>query len=63
MRKAAFAAEVVRLGLPLTINMVVHRANIERVEEMVELALRSAPAASRSPMCNITAGRCRTVRR
>ena len=56
-RKNALAAEVVRLGLPLTINMVVHRANIERIEEMVEQALRSAPAASRSPMCSITAGR------
>jgi len=38
-RKNALAAEVVRLGLPLTINMVVHRANIDRVEEMVEQAL------------------------
>ena len=31
--------DVVKLGLPLTINMVVHRANIGRVESMVELAL------------------------
>jgi pyrroloquinoline quinone biosynthesis protein E len=38
-RKRALAAEVVRLGLPLTVNMVVHRANIGRVEAMVELAL------------------------
>ena len=38
-RKRALAAEVVRLGLPLTVNMVVHRANIERIEPMVELAL------------------------
>ncbi|HYC18326.1 MAG TPA: pyrroloquinoline quinone biosynthesis protein PqqE [Pseudolabrys sp.] len=38
-RKHAIAREVVKLGLPLTINMVVHRANIERVESMVELAL------------------------
>jgi len=38
-RKRAIAAEVVKLGLPLTINMVVHRANIGRVEPMVELAL------------------------
>lgn len=38
-RKRTLAAEVVRLGLPLTINMVVHRANIERIEAMVELAL------------------------
>jgi pyrroloquinoline quinone biosynthesis protein E len=38
-RKRALAAEVVRLGLPLTVNMVVHRANITRIEPMVELAL------------------------
>jgi len=38
-RKRAIAGEVVRLGLPLTINMVVHRANIGRVEPMVDLAL------------------------
>ncbi|HSL79376.1 MAG TPA: pyrroloquinoline quinone biosynthesis protein PqqE, partial [Pseudolabrys sp.] len=38
-RKRAIAWEVVRLGLPLTINMVVHRANIGRIEPMVELAL------------------------
>jgi PqqA peptide cyclase len=38
-RKRKMAAEVVRLGLPLTINAVMHRANIDRVAEMVELAL------------------------
>jgi pyrroloquinoline quinone biosynthesis protein E len=38
-RKRALAAEVVRLGLPLTVNAVMHRANIERVADMVELAL------------------------
>ena len=38
-RKHALAAEVVRLGLPLTVNVVVHRANIDRVEAMVDLAL------------------------
>jgi len=37
-RKRALAAEVVRLGLPLTVNVVVHRANIGRVEAMVDLA-------------------------
>jgi len=39
VRKRALAVEVVKLGLPLTINMVVHRANIARVEQMVALAL------------------------
>ena len=38
-RKRALAGEVVKLGLPLTINMVVHRANIGRIESMVDLAL------------------------
>ena len=38
-RKRAIAGEVARLGLPLTINLVVHRANIGRIEPMVELAL------------------------
>lgn len=38
-RKHAIAKEVVRLGMPLTINMVVHRANIGRIESMVDLAL------------------------
>jgi coenzyme PQQ biosynthesis enzyme PqqE len=38
-RKAALAAEVVRCKLPLTVNAVVHRANIERIADMVELAV------------------------
>lgn len=38
-RKRMLAQETVKLGLPLTVNMVVHRANIERVEDMIELAL------------------------
>jgi len=38
-RKQALAAEVVRHGLPLTVNAVIHRANIDRVSALVELAL------------------------
>src|SRR5262245_32737020 len=38
-RKCALAAEVKRLGLPLTINAVVHRANIARIGEMIDLAI------------------------
>jgi pyrroloquinoline quinone biosynthesis protein E len=38
-RKNALAAEVVKLGLPLTVNIVVHRANISHVEAMVDMAL------------------------
>jgi PqqA peptide cyclase len=38
-RKRALAAEVRRQRLPLTVNAVMHRANIERLEAMVDLAL------------------------
>jgi len=38
-RKRALAADVTRLKIPLTINVVVHRANIDRIAEMVSLAL------------------------
>ena len=38
-QKYAVAAESVRLGLPLTVTVVLHRANIERVGDMVALAL------------------------
>jgi pyrroloquinoline quinone biosynthesis protein E len=38
-RKLALARETVRLGLPLTVNAVIHRRNIDRVGDMVELAL------------------------
>ncbi len=37
-RKLAFARSVVELGLALTINAVIHRANIDRVAAMVEMA-------------------------
>src|SRR5262245_22578553 len=38
-RKRALATEVVRRQLMLTVNAVVHRANIDRIAEMVDLAL------------------------
>jgi pyrroloquinoline quinone biosynthesis protein E len=50
-RKRSAAAEVVRLGLPLTVNAVMHRANIDRVAEMVELAL--ALGASRVEIAHV----------
>jgi pyrroloquinoline quinone biosynthesis protein E len=50
-RKRAVAAEVVRLGLPLTVNAVMHRANIDHVAEMVELAL--ALGASRVEIAHV----------
>ncbi|MDC7788906.1 pyrroloquinoline quinone biosynthesis protein PqqE [Rhodoplanes sp. TEM] len=37
-RKAALAREAVALGLPLTLNCVIHRGNIGRIPEMVALA-------------------------
>ncbi|HEY1542900.1 MAG TPA: pyrroloquinoline quinone biosynthesis protein PqqE [Xanthobacteraceae bacterium] len=38
-RKRALAADVVALKIPLTVNCVIHRANIARVESLVMLAL------------------------
>lgn len=37
-RKLIFARRVVDLGLALTVNAVIHRANIERLAEMLDLA-------------------------
>ena len=39
-RKLAFAGQVRTLGLPLTLNFVVHRQNLDRLEEMLDLAVR-----------------------
>jgi PqqA peptide cyclase len=39
VRKRALAAEVIALGLPLTANIVIHRANIDRIDELVAMAL------------------------
>jgi pyrroloquinoline quinone biosynthesis protein E len=38
--KLAYAEKVVALGLPLTLNAVIHRGNIEEVERIVDLAVR-----------------------
>ena len=45
------------LKIPLTVNAVMHRANIDRIDDMVAWRSSSALAASRSRTCNITAGR------
>jgi pyrroloquinoline quinone biosynthesis protein E len=37
-RKLAFAREVRKLGLPLTLNVVLHRRNLSRVRELIALA-------------------------
>jgi PqqA peptide cyclase len=50
-RKRALAAEVVRHKLPLTVNAVVHRANIDRIGDMVDLAL--AVGASRVEIAHV----------
>lgn len=39
LRKRAFASEVRRIGLPLTLNAVIHRANIHQIADFIELAL------------------------
>ena len=38
-RKRALAVAVIGLKLPLTVNIVIHRANISRVDELVAMAL------------------------
>lgn len=38
-RKTRFAAAVREAGLPLTLNMVVHRQNLERLPRMIDMAL------------------------
>jgi PqqA peptide cyclase len=50
-RKRALAAQVLRLKLPLTVNAVIHRANIERIADLVELAL--ALGASRVEIAHV----------
>jgi pyrroloquinoline quinone biosynthesis protein E len=50
-RKRSLAAEVVALKIPLTVNVVVHRANIERIGDMVALAL--ALGASRVEVAHV----------
>jgi PqqA peptide cyclase len=50
-RKRAFAAEVVQQKLLLTVNAVIHRANVDHIAEMVELAL--ALGASRVEIAHV----------
>jgi pyrroloquinoline quinone biosynthesis protein E len=50
-RKRAFAAAVVQRKLPLTVNAVMHRANIEHITDMVDLAL--ALGASRVEIAHV----------
>ena len=52
-RKQALAAEVARLGLPLTVNAVMHRANIDPIEEMVELCAHARGATGRDRPCAV----------
>ena len=57
-RKRALAAEVVRRKLPLTVNAVMHRANIEQDRRDGRSRARAwERAGSRSRMCSTTAGR------
>ena len=50
-RKRALAAAVVQQGLPLTVNAVVHRANIDRIDAMVDQAV--ALGASRVEIAHV----------
>jgi PqqA peptide cyclase len=49
--KQAAAREVVRLGIPLTVNAVIHRANIDRITAMVDQAV--ALGASRVEIAHV----------
>jgi hypothetical protein len=67
-RKLTAARAVTQSGLAPTSNFVVHRQNLTRVPEMIDLAETMGPVAWRSHMCSITVGRwpivmrcCRTV--
>jgi len=50
-RKRAIAEKVVRLGIPLTVNAVIHRANIDRIVAMVDQAV--ALGASRVEIAHV----------
>ena len=50
-RKSALAADVTALGLPLTVNAVIHRANIDRIGDLVTMAL--AMGASRVEIAHV----------
>ena len=56
-RKRAFAGYVIKEGLPLTINAVIHRSNFIRWAPSSILRSNSARAGSKSRIPNITAGR------
>jgi pyrroloquinoline quinone biosynthesis protein E len=43
-RKLAAAADIRSIGLPLTLNAVVHRANIEQIPALIDLAVRLGAA-------------------
>jgi pyrroloquinoline quinone biosynthesis protein E len=50
-RKSALAADVRALGLPLTVNAVIHHANIDRIGDLVTMAL--AMGASRVEIAHV----------
>jgi pyrroloquinoline quinone biosynthesis protein E len=50
-RKGALAREVVRRAIPLTVNAVIHRANIDRIASMVDQAV--ALGASRVELAHV----------
>ena len=52
-RKRALAAEVVRHKLPLTVNAVMHRANIERIERHGRACARARRQPGRDRACAV----------
>ena len=52
-RKQALAAEVTRLGIPLTVNAVMHRANIDHVERDGRAGVDARRQAGRDRACAV----------
>ena len=62
-KKLEVAGWVRERGLPLTINAVVHRQNLDQLEAMIaSRRATSAPTGSRSRTSSTTAGRCKPRR-
>ena len=63
-KKIAAARAARELDFPLTINCVLHRQNLDRIEELLDLDARArAHSGSSSPTPSTTAGRSSTRRR
>ena len=62
-RKMEFAALVRRAGLPLTLNVVVHRQNLRNLQSMISLAVELGARRLEVAHVSIMAGPTETARR